>query len=443
MPDRRGPVQRIALFTIGTQGDIRPCLALGRGLQRQGVAVRLVTSRNFESWVRQHGLEFAPLTADFQALLKLERELAEDGLDMRRMATVFRQRFEQWSRHWAAEGLQGCAGADLVMGVGNSTLLAQAVAEVHGLPCVGVQLQPLTPSRSLPPMVLAGRGHRLPGMANLAAYQLLRLLVWYVMQPAINRHVRPQLGLHRFPWYGPYFDRARRHSRILYGFSPNVLRPPADWPESARVCGYWFLDEPGWQPDAQLQAFLAEGEPPVYVGFGSMVSGDAEAFTEAIVASLQRSGRRAVLATGWGAMAAPPGRRGPDLLVIRDAPHSALFPRMAVAVHHGGAGTAAAAARAGIPSVVVPFYGDQPFWARRLQAIGVAGEPLSREAVQRGALAPALDQICQPAFRQAAADLGRRIRAEDGIATAVQQLQAWNLLPGSYRWPKATAGALP
>ena len=438
MPDAGTAGQRIALFTIGTQGDIRPCLALGRGLQQLGHSVRVVTSLNFETWIRRQGLDFAPLTADFQALLTAERELADQGLDMRRMAALFRTRFEEWAGSWAAEGLQASEGASLLLGVGNSTLLAQALAEVRGLPFVRVQLQPLTPSRHLPPMLLAGR--RYPPLLSLAAYQLLRLLVWYVMQPAINRRVRPQLGLRPYPWHGPYFSETGLRARVLYGFSRHVLPPPPDWPASAKVCGYWFLDEPDWRPDSELQKFLDAGEPPVYVGFGSMVSGDAETFTRQIIDSLRRSGRRVVLATGWGGTSAPPGRLDEQLLVIREAPHDGLLPLMAAAVHHGGAGTTAAVVRAGIPSVVVPFYGDQPFWARRLQAIGVAGAPLSRVEVGQGALVPALARILQPAMRKSAAALARQLAAEDGVATAIGQLRAWDLLSGGPARPVA-AGA--
>lgn len=418
----------VVLFTIGTQGDVRPCLALGAGLQRLGLRVRVVTSRNFEAWIRGQGLEFAPLTADFQRLLQDRADLARHGLDMRRMAVEFRGRFEEWSRHWAGEALAASEGAGLVLGVGNSTLLAQAVAEVRDLPFVRVQLQPLTPSRVLAPLLLAGCRH-CPGLVRLAAYQLLRLAVWYVMQPAINRRVRPQLGLRPYPWYGPYFDESGLRSRVLYGFSPSLVPPPPDWPASVRVCGYWLLEEPAWSPDAELQAFLAEGPAPVYVGFGSMVSADPEAFTGHLLTSLRRSGRRAVLATGWGALALPTGRQGPDILVIRDAPHAFLLPQMAVAVHHGGAGTTAAVARAGIPSVVLPFYGDQPFWARRLQAAGAAPPPLSMEALRRGGLPPALEQALRPGMRQAAAALGRQLAAEDGVAVALQQLGGWGVLP--------------
>jgi len=418
----------IAIFTIGTQGDIRPCVALGQGLQRAGYPVRIVTSDNFAELVRAAGLAFFPLTSNFQAMLEADRSIADQGLDMRAMARIFRDRFADWATHWVSEGLAASEGAGLLIGVGNSTLLAKALAEARGLPFVGAQLQPLTPSRILPPMVLAGSRDKLPPALNMGAYHLLRLLVWYVMRPAINGIVRPQLGLRGYPWYGPYFNNGGPSNRVIYGFSRHVLPRPADWPDSAQVAGYWFLDQPHWQPSDALRQFLDAGPKPVYVGFGSMVSSNATAFTATVLEGIRQSGHRAVLATGWGGLDHAEGAQDEQIFFIRHAPHDWLLPRMSAAVHHGGAGTTAAAVRAGIPSVIVPFYGDQPFWARCLQRQGAAPAALDRRNLRADALADALTVAQHTPMRQAALTLGRHVRAEDGVGEALRCLQAWGLL---------------
>jgi UDP:flavonoid glycosyltransferase YjiC (YdhE family) len=144
---------------------------------------------------------------------------------------------------------------------------------------------------------------------------------------------------------------------------------------------------------------------------------------------VKKSGLRAVLATGWGALDGDDGPQDEQTFFLRHAPHDGLFPLMSGAVHHGGAGTTAAAARAGIPSVVVPFFGDQPFWAHCLNRQGVAPPALERKTLTADALASALATTQQPAMMQAAAVLGRAIRAEDGIAEAVRWLREWELLP--------------
>jgi UDP:flavonoid glycosyltransferase YjiC (YdhE family) len=345
---------------------------------------------------------------------------------MRAMARMFRDTFADWAQHWVSEGLAASEGTGLLIGVGNSTLLAKSLAEARGLPFVGAQLQPLTPSRILPPMVLAGSRHKLPSALNKGAYHLLRLLVWSVMRPAMNDVVRPQLGLPPYPWYGPYFHDGGENNRVVYGFSRHVLPRPADWPESAQVAGYWYLDQPQWRPSDALRRFLEAGPKPVYVGFGSMVSSDATAFTATVLEGIRKSGQRAVLATGWGGLDHAEGAHDDQIFFIRQAPHDWLFPRMAAAVHHGGAGTTAAAVRAGIPSVIVPFYGDQPFWARCLQRAGVAPPALNRQNLRADDLSAAL--IATQQMHPAATKLGQQVHAEDGVGEAVRCLQNWGLL---------------
>ncbi|WP_434212422.1 glycosyltransferase [[Pseudomonas] boreopolis] len=430
MAQREGPV---VIITLGTQGDIRPLLALARGLQRQGQAVRILTSANFAGMIASHGIEFRPLTGDFQALLGGDRSIAERGLDMGAMLRVFRAQMSAWARDWAEQGRAACADAGLILGTGSASLLAAALGEVYAIPVAFTQLQPLTPSRHLPPVALAGK--RLPGLLNAGAYQLLRLLAWQAMRPAIDGIVRPQLGLRPYPWYGPYFSRPES-MRVLYGYSEQVLPRPRDWPASVQVCGYWQLRDAQWTPPPALQAFLDAGEPPVYVGFGSMTSRDADALTSVVTEAVRACGVRAVLASGWGGLSAT-SPADPQVLHIDHAPHDWLFPRMAVAVHHGGAGTTGAAAAAGIPSVVVPFYGDQPFWAHCLAQRGVAPPALERRKLDAPALAIALRQALRSGMREAARQLGERIRAEDGVATAIGHLQRWNLLPA--RQPQEAA----
>ncbi|KRA17572.1 sterol 3-beta-glucosyltransferase [Lysobacter sp. Root604] len=421
-------IRPIAIFTIGTLGDVLPCVALGQGLQRAGYPVRIVTSANFAPLVGEAGLDYYPLTADFEAMLAADRSIADRGLNLYAMARTFRERYAHWARHWTAEGLAASEGAGLLIGVSNAIQLAKAMSEARGLPFAVARLQPLTPSRLLPPMVMAGGRGRLPGALSLGLYRLIHLLVWYVMKPAINDIVRPQLGLPRYPWYGPHLGRNAQREKTLNGYSPSLLPRPADWPESSQVTGYWFAQNTAWRPDDALQAFLDAGDKPIYVGFGSMVNADAVAFTRTVLDAVERSGLRAVLATGWGGLDGADGARDGRCYFLRHAPHDALFPHMCAAVHHGGAGTTAAAVRAGIPSVVVPFYGDQPFWARCLHARGVAPPAVQRKGLDAARLAAAIAATQTPTMRQAAARLGDTVRAEDGIGNALAQLRAWGLV---------------
>ncbi|GAB4098196.1 glycosyltransferase [Sinomonas halotolerans] len=186
---------------------------------------------------------------------------------------------------------------------------------------------------------------------------------------------------------------------------------------------------PGWVNRAshgaalpeRVEAFLDAGEPPVYIGFGSMAGPDPEATTRACLEAAELAGVRAVIATGWGGLSEVPdsGR----VLAVEHVPHTPLFPRVAAVVHHGGAGTTAAAARAGRPQVLCPFVADQPFWARRMHALGVAARPLPQRRLTADGLASRLAHAMDDAgIRARAAALGEAARAEDGVGAAVAAL---------------------
>jgi len=418
----------IVIFTIGTQGDVRPCVALGQGLRRAGYPVRIATSENFAELVRHAGLEFYPLTADFHAMLESDRSIADKGLNLREMVRIFRERYATWAANWVQEGLAASEGAGLLIGVSNSIMLAKALSEALGIPFAIARLQPLTLSKILPPIMLIHSRKKVPGALSLGAHYLMFKLLWSVMRPAINDIVRPQLGLPLYPWYGPYF-RDLHAAKVINGFSQYVLPRPADWPESSQVTGYWFFDQPQWSPPESLRNFLEAGSKPIYIGFGSMVSSNAKAFTQTVLDAVKMSGQRAVLATGWGALDGYEGQQDKQIFFLRHAPHDSLFPLVSAAVHHGGAGTTAAAVRAGIPSVIVPFFGDQPFWANCLNLLDIAPPALKRKNLTAGALASAITATQHPAMIKAAAELGRAVRAEDGIGEAVRRLRAWDLLP--------------
>lgn len=212
---------------------------------------------------------------------------------------------------------------------------------------------------------------------------------------------------------------------MLYGHSAYVLPRPDDWREHWYVTGYWFLDAaPDWQPPADLIAFLDDGPPPVYVGFGSMPGRDPAALTRLVLDALKKAEQRAILATGWGALAEIDV---PDtVFVVSSVPHDWLFPRMAAVVHHGGAGTTAAGYRAGVPTAIVPHFGDQSFWGRCTERLGVGVQTVLRRSLTPDDLARALRRVTSDGvMQQRAILLGDRIRGEDGIGTAIQLIEKY------------------
>lgn len=419
-------MSRIVIFTVGTEGDARPYVALGKGLVARGHAVTIATSREFEPLVHANGLEFAPLTADFRALMQRNKTV----LDRRSQWAMVRTLMAETSRmatHWAAEGLAAARDAALVIGSGNVSLLAASIAEKLGLPFVRSQLQPFDPSRSLPPPLFRPPPFPLPGAANMALYRVLRILAWRMMGPMIDG-VRRELGLTRYPRLGPWNLPNGAGGHILYGISPHVVPRPAEWPSRIAMTGYLILEEAQhYTPSESLKRFLEAGDPPIYIGFGSMISERATLLAQAACDAVRQLGRRAILSSGWAGLGDALDT-GDDIIVIDHAPHDWLFPRVSAAVHHCGAGTAAASTRAGIPVVPVPFVGDQFFWAWQLGRLGVATTRIERGALTAARLAAALRRAERPEMRRRAAEIGALVRAEDGVAGAIAQLENWNLL---------------
>jgi UDP:flavonoid glycosyltransferase YjiC (YdhE family) len=196
---------------------------------------------------------------------------------------------------------------------------------------------------------------------------------------------------------------------------------PKDWGDDVLVSGYWFLDSEDWTPDAALAEFLASGDKPIYVGFGSMPGIDAEAMSTMILEALARTGKRGLLATGGGALGA--GTLPANVHLISAAPHDRLLTLVSAAIHHGGAGTTGAALRAGLPTTIVPFFGDQPFWGRRIEQLGVGPRPLERKTLSADSLTSAIMAMDAPEMRRKANALGAAIREEDGIEAAIRFIE--------------------
>jgi UDP:flavonoid glycosyltransferase YjiC (YdhE family) len=248
------------------------------------------------------------------------------------------------------------------------------------------------------------------------------------MRRAVN-DVRRTLELRPYPWNGPWREMYGAGGRILYAFSAQVTPRQPEWPEQVAMPGYFILETADrYAPPAELERFLADGPPPIYLGFGSMVSARTRDLARIALEAVRLSGRRAIVGSGWAGLGDGVSS-SKEIHVVDHAPHDWLFPQVALAVHHCGAGTTAAAARAGIPTVPVPFVGDQFFWAWQLARLGVATPRLERRGLTAARLADAIRLAEMPDMAERAKALGARLRAEDGVTAAVRQLENWGLLP--------------
>ncbi|MEV0417712.1 glycosyltransferase [Streptosporangium canum] len=402
---------RIAVLAFGSRGDTQPCVALGAGLAARGHRVTVVAAARYGGLVEEAGLGLAPVSVDPLRIVESEEGQAWLRSGPAGFARGFRRIVEPLAERLVTEVDAACAGADLVLSPALGGF-GHHLSERYGMPYALLHFQPSEPTGAFPnplvPLRTLGRA------GNRASYALVEGLSWLLLGRMVNRLRSRVFTLG--PMRGSPFRRARADRvPVLCGVSPSVVARPADWPDHVHLTGFWPLERT-WAPGPDLEAFLDAGPPPVYVGFGSMVPADPDATAGTVVAALRRAGVRGVLQ-------GMPYGGAEDMFVVGDADHGWLFPRMAAVVHHGGAGTTGSGLRAGVPGVVCPFFSDQPFWGARVALLGAGPAPLPVRKVTAEALAGRVAcAVRDGRIRAAAARLGERMRAEDGVARACEAL---------------------
>ncbi len=421
-------MKRIAIVAIGSWGDVGPLITLGGGLADAGYEVVLVTHAAYAGDAGRAGLEFAPLSGDPVAIPEDERgrQWLESGGNGLRFALHLVRIARPLQRAVLDEAYAACRSCAAVLHTPFASF-ATHVAERLRLPSIVVGQQPVTRTGAWRAFLVPD-GLPLGRLGNRLSYRLMEQAVWQPYRAGFQRW-RREAGM---PDAGPFGPAGRLYTGrvpVVYGFSSLVVPPPADWPAWHRAAGYWMAPTRGsWNhEDARVAAFLDDGPPPVFVGFGSMTSRKPERVLARVVEALRVVGRRGLLTgaagTARAAGALPARLEAPDMLVAEGFSHARALPGVAAAVHHGGAGTVATSLMAGVPTVVVPFFADQFFWGRRVAALGAGPEPLPMARLDAAGLAGRLRAVlASPSMRERAADLGARLRAEDGVAAAVEMI---------------------
>jgi sterol 3beta-glucosyltransferase len=398
----KGSAVRILGLTTGTRGDVEPFVALARRALRAGHDVRLGVNRDAVELVERAGVEAVALDCDVAGLV------AAQGVSPMAALRSYRRVVAPMMRAMLLSAARSALEHRPDVLVHHPKVLSAPLAAARlGIPHVLAEIVPaVTPTREFPmPAVPIDLGP-----VNRLTYRAAD--VADAMFAGALREVRAHLGL-------PRRGGVSRPARSLVAVSPALLPRPADWPDTSVLTGAW--QDGGDDPvvlDPELEAFVDAGDV-VIAGFGSMAAGDPVERGRAVVAGARAAGLRVLVTTGWGGITVPDDLRGSDVLVRRDVPHAGVLPRCAAAVHHGGAGTVHATVRAGVPSVVVPFLGDQPFWARLLHRRGLAAAPVLSRRLTADRLATALANVPDPAAVREAA---RRMDTEDGCGAALEAI---------------------
>lgn len=399
---------KIVLCGVGSHGDVQPLLGLGRALVARDHDVTLCAAVNYEAVVNRAGLRFASIGTSMEQLVKDEGEKVFNPFH-----------FIDLAKGLAAEQLKNALaatdGADLIVG-GAACIVGRTVAELQGARFCWAAFAPGTFPTSQAPFLLTGIGpdrRWLNRMSHSVGNATLARVLMRVMNPLRKEH-----GLQPVRNY----DDAVLDACALYAVDAHVDPMPSDWRVArAHQTGFWFYDDGAAFPD-DVARFLDDGDAPVYVGFGSMPVKDPAARTRAIVQGLVESGQRGLLSAGWGGLGADV-ELPPTILRIGSVPHARLFPRCKAVVHHCGAGTTAAAARAGVPQIPVPHAFDQPTWARCLRERGVAAVTLPRDFDGKALAAAVRATVDDAGVNARARDLGAALAAVDGARDAAVWLE--------------------
>lgn len=409
---------KITILTYGSRGDVQPFLPLSLGLMKRGHTVKLAAPYRFKGFVEEYGIQFVPLAGEPEDLsrrfndvghnfIKMVREMMDHAVEIG--ADVMRQTDE------------ACRDADLIIHTFAHAVGAHTLAREMNIPDIHVQTFPMfTPTGDYPNVTMPDlKSHALNRFTHTAS----KKITWWASRFGFE-HVRRSVGLPKRKLYFPFDDDPFRHpTPILCAWSPSILPPSSDWSPNVHVTGCFFFDlDFMYQPPHELQNFLSDGNAPICISFGSMVNRDSGRIDRIVSDALTWSNNRGIVLSGWSDV---DYRKSDNMLYLESAPHDWLLPRCKLIIHHGGAGTTSAGLRAGIPNVVVPFTADQPFWGRRVSAIGAGPKPilvkdLSVEKLTR-AIAEADDQV----VREQVQIIGQEIKNEDGIQRAIELIEAY------------------
>jgi sterol 3beta-glucosyltransferase len=411
-------VKRIAIATIGTQGDVQPYVSLALALQQSGYSVVMGAPSDFEDMIVAHGIEFVSLGSNMQSFLTQARFENAMSQSMLINAPALLRQGQMIVDTAARLSWEMAQGADAIIANMN-TSFAIDIAEALKIPVIMSALQPLNTTSEFPLCMYYGPtfGRAL----NRLSYTTMTVQQIYYNLPR-NRLRRELMGLESRKKGGFFKDTAGVALPTLYAYSALVSARPRDWPKSAIVTGFWSLpDTSDWQPSEAFRAFLSQGEAPVYIGFGSMPFG-AERNTQILKEAVELWGGRVVVARGWGGI--NPNDLPANIFAIEKAPHDKLFKYVKAVVHHGGAGTTSAGLLLGKPTFIVPQTVDQPYWGRRVYELGCGPKPVRLRRLTPEILASALaDLTGNPSYQLAAEALASRLHAEDGAGRAIKVIE--------------------
>lgn len=410
------------LLTIGSRGDVQPYIALGKGLIEEGHKVTIATHAEFEEWITGHGILFKEIAGDPGELMSLMVTHGSLSVAFIKEASA---KFRGWINDLLRTSWLACQNADILI-ESPSAMGGVHIAEALGIPYMRAFTMPWTRTRAYShAFVLPDQ--KKGGSYNYLTHVMFETVFWKAISSQINKWRTEVLDLPKTNLY----KLQQTKIPFLYNVSLSVLPPAVDFPDWIKVTGYWFLDEAAsnnYKPPQDLQDFITQAHQDqkklVYIGFGSIVVSDAKSLTTAIIEAVLEADVRCILNKGWSDRLN--GNKDvevelpPEIFNSGAIPHDWLFPRIDAAVHHGGSGTTGATLRGGLPTIIKPFFGDQFFYAFRVEEIGVG---IALRKLNGKSLAKALKVATSDIkMIEKAKRVSEKIRNEHGVLSAIEAI---------------------
>ncbi|QSX23200.1 glycosyltransferase family 1 protein [Priestia megaterium] len=411
----------ITMLTTGTRGDTQPFMALGLELKKKGYRVRIAASEAYQDFIESYGFEYAMLRGDVSKII--ESGAADDAINadnpLKFFSSLKNEKMMGMMVNIQKDLHKACKGAGAIVYHPGAAIGYFAAKEMN-IPSILASPFPMTPTKDYPALIFYDRP-RFGKIYNKLTHHIFEWGFWKVVSGPLKKYWVQQYGEGPNDFSCPYPKQRTAANPTIISSSPTVFSVSKDWPEHVHSYGNWFMDsDHSYQPEEKLERFLKAGEPPVYIGFGSVGDKKNAGETAALVIkALKLAGKRGIINTGGSGMNQTE-EIAEDILFVKDIPHEWLFPKMSAVVHHGGAGTTAEGLRAGVPSIIVPYGNDQFAWGRKIHELGAGAKAIPRKELTAEKLSAAISYTQVNEIQSKAQEIGKQIRAEKGAEKAAQ-----------------------
>lgn len=407
----------ITIICAGSRGDFQPYVALAQRLKILGEEVRISGFSQFENFVRGYGIDYVPIEVDYEELGVDPKMLKQAGSadNPLKMILTF-NKMKKYGAQIAKQTYDSLEGSELIV-YHPGCVIGYFAAQEMNIPSVLATPFPMNKTEEYLSVVTYGKA-RPTKINKKISYKMIQGMLWLASSNTVKQHWKERFGRVPKNFKSPYEKISKDHIAMV-SCSNFVFPRPKDWDKNIYQSGYWFVEEnKEYKPSKELEAFINNGEKPVYIGFGSVFDSDEkDKIVRIIIDALKKCGKRGII-SGMGKVDNLPD----NIISVDGIPHTWLFEKVSLVCHHGGAGTTAAGFRAGVPSVIIPFSNDQFAWAHRAFDLGVGAKPIYKKDLTADKLAEGINYALNKDIIERAEMLSKNIALEDGALDCAKKI---------------------